>query len=80
MSCRGFLPLWKGANRCAVSSEYACATRIKSDLREDLGVQAARAELEAGREANTKLSEGTQSGSESQIHARESQETGFCHV
>ena len=41
-------------------------TRIKSNLREDLGVQAARAELEAGREANTKPSEGTQGGNESQ--------------
>ena len=54
-------------------------TRIKSNLREDLGVQAARAELEAEREANTKPSEGTQGGNESQTHSRESQEIGFCH-
>lgn len=55
-------------------------TRIKSDFREDLGVQAAKAELEAGREANTKLSEGTQGGNERQTHVRESQDIGFCHV
>lgn len=75
MSCRVSCHCGKEPTGVQSSQSMPVRQELKR-LREDLGVQAARAELEAGREANTKLSEGTQSGNESQIHARETKRLG----